>query len=134
MDFVESVIPNKEEVIGADNISLARRRGNSVASAARIGMEFETSDMFGSPNSRTQRVHRDAMLLSQQDGATPLEDSVLSLLRQWNGTHCRASVGSRGKFCIAVHCGVVSHKKAVKIPLEGFWYVLFTVNKHTAQF
>ena len=100
---IESLGPNKEEVIGADNISLASRRDNSVASAARTRMEFKMSDMFGSPSSRMQCVHNDAALLSQQDMVTPSEDSVLALLWQWNDTCCGASVGSRGKFCIAVN-------------------------------
>lgn len=114
------------ELLDEDGASLASRQEASVSrrmGGGRIGMEFETGDMFGSPNNRMQLAHEDMIALAQEDAASADDRSVLALLWQDPDTRCGASVGARGKFCIAVNCAVVSHRRASKVPRAGYWYV-----------
>ena len=107
---------------GGDAVSVISegRRGSR---GGRIGMEFETGDMFGSPSSRVQHMQRDTMELLQDGPNPPEEDNVMALMWQMHDARCGASVGSMGKFHIATDCNVASHCSATKVPKVGFWYV-----------
>ena len=83
---------------------------------------FEGGPMFGANTGDAVRAHRDVVNLLTVAEDNP-DNEVFAFLWDIRTSLCRASVGTRGKFCTSANCKVASHRNAARVPIPGNWYI-----------